>query len=208
MKSRRKNKIKKHILVLGVFLVSVSLTILIYFLIYNIKIDYKEKQSIKYYLNNSSVPVNKVEQVSNDNNKDIINYVAVLEIAIINLKRGLVDINSKDNNVNKNIEILKESSMPNVVNGILMLASHSGWGATAYFSKLDKLKVSDNIYVYYGNKKYTYQIMNTYVVKKTGTISIQKEPLKTQLALITCSNYNDTEQLVVMADLINSENYS
>lgn len=35
------------------------------------------------------------------------NYIAILEIPSINLKRGLVDPNSKYNNVNYNIQIYR-----------------------------------------------------------------------------------------------------
>ena len=64
-------------------------------------------------------------------------YIAVLEIPKINLKRGL----SQDkyyNNVNRNVEILKGSTMPNISKGNFILAGHSGSGRVAYFRNLNK----------------------------------------------------------------------
>ena len=97
---------------------------------------------------------------------------------------------------------------PDITNGIFILASHSGWGRTAYFTNLDKLKIDDSVFIYYKGKKYVYQIIETYVVNKTGEVSIHRDPTHTQLALTTCSNTNDKEQLVVMANLISKDDYS
>ena len=55
-------------------------------------------------------------------------YIAVLKIPKINLERGLVDRNSYSNNVNYNIQILSNSSMPDEKNGNVILAAHSGNG--------------------------------------------------------------------------------
>ena len=53
-----------------------------------------------------------------------------------------------------------------------------------------------------------YQIIETYVVNKTGEVSIHRDSTNTQLVLTTCSNTNDKEQLVVMANLISKDDYS
>ena len=40
------------------------------------------------------------------------NYIGILEIPKINLKRGFLDLNSKYNNVNYNITVIKGSTFP------------------------------------------------------------------------------------------------
>ena len=44
-----------------------------------------------------------------------VNYIAILEIPKINLKRGLFEKTSPQNNVNKNIYILKETTLPDII---------------------------------------------------------------------------------------------
>lgn len=76
-------------------------------------------------------------------------YIAVLEIPKINLKRGIYAKNSKLNNVNKNVYLLKESNMPNEEKGNYILAGHSGTAYFSYFKNLPKLDIGDVAYVYY-----------------------------------------------------------
>ena len=142
------------------------------------------------------------EKTTKEQNKAIIDYVAVIKIPKINLEKGLVDKNSYLNNVNKNIEILKESSMPNEENGNFILASHSGNGKTAYFKNLDKLEYGDNIYVQYNQLQYEYKIVNSYYIEKTGTANIVRNINKKSITLITCVP-NKNEQLVVIGELVN-----
>ena len=51
-------------------------------------------------------------------------YIGYLEIPKINLKRGFVNPNSPDNDVSKNIQIIKSSDMPDVNKGNFILAAH------------------------------------------------------------------------------------
>lgn len=164
------------------------------------KISYTEAEEPKNQVTNSkkeSAPANQ----ENDS------YIGILEIPKINLKRGFVDKNSKENNVEKNIAILSASSMPNVKRGNFILAGHSGSGYLAFFNDLYKLKKDDEIFVYYHNIKYTYQIVSIYNEQKTGSINIYRDPKKTVLTLITCTNNNDKEQTVYIANQIKKEKY-
>ena len=135
-----------------------------------------------------------------------INYSMVLEIPKINLKKGLYDKNSKYNSVKYNIQILKESDMPNVVNGNLILASHRGNSSVSYFNNLYKLSNGNQVYVYYNNVKYIYEITNMYEVEKTGTITIHRDRDETVIVLITCKK-NENKQLVFIGNLIDKEDY-
>ena len=95
-------------------------------------------------------------------------YIAVLEIPKIGLRKGLFFPNSKNNNVSKNIAILKPIQMPSEKNSTFILASHSGTSDVSYFNDLYKLRYKDKVYVYYNNVKYKYMINDYYEEKKTG----------------------------------------
>ena len=133
------------------------------------------------------------------------NFVAVLEIPKIDLKRGLYDINSRYNNVNRNIMILTPSDYPDVTNGNFILAAHSGSGYISFFRNLYKLSTGDYAYVYYNNIKYSYEITNIYYQQKTGKIAVYRPYDKTTLMLITCTKNDESTQTVYVAELRNTE---
>lgn len=134
-------------------------------------------------------------------NTSTTNYVAVLKIPRIGLEKGLCDLGTSCNNVNKNIQILSDSDYPNVENGNFMLAGHSGSGRTAYFKNLNKLQINDEVSVYYDGKLYTYKVVNTYDIEKTGEASIVRNAEKATLTLITC-RHNTTKQIIYICELI------
>jgi len=140
------------------------------------------------FLNKSS-ELNKIKKIDNE-------QIGQLIINKINLKQNLYKIESKKNNIEQNIAIIKESNYPNVKNGILILAAHSGIGNIAYFEKLDNLELKDHIIVIYKNKKYIYQITKIWEQKKNGYIKIKKENKK-QLILTTCSPNKKNTQLII-----------
>ncbi len=129
-------------------------------------------------------------------------YIATIEIPKINLKTNMVDINSKSNNVNKHVQIIKGSDMPNKINGNFILAAHSGTSNLSYFKNLYKLSISDTIYIYYSDVKYTYKIYDIYKIDKDGTVEIKRDYTKTMLTLTTCDSSNDKKQLVILASRI------
>ena len=68
--------------------------------------EIKQDEPIKKQDDTTQAPVQEEKQEELPKQvepKKEINYVAILEIPKINLKKGLVDKNSKDNNVDKNI---------------------------------------------------------------------------------------------------------
>lgn len=129
-------------------------------------------------------------------------YFMYINIPKINLDRELYPLNSNKNNVKYNIEILKESDMPDVENGNLILAAHSGNGKTAYFTDLKELVLNDKIYIYYNNEKYTYRVVDIYEIEKTGKANIKRNINSNTLTLITCSTVNKTKQIVIISELI------
>lgn len=133
------------------------------------------------------------------------NYIGTLEIPKINLKKGFVDINSPDNNISKNVTIIKPSTMPDVEGGNFILAAHSGRGSVTFFDKLYKLNEGDLAYIHYNGVKYTYKIVKIYTQPKTGVVGIYRDYEKTSLTLITCTNNDDTTQTIYIAELIDKE---
>lgn len=134
-------------------------------------------------------------------------YIGILEIPKINLKRGFLNLNSRYNNVDYNITVINGSTFPNEVNNNLILAAHSGNCPVCFFDKLYNLSLNDKAYVYYNNIKYSYKIVNIYEVEKDGTVAIYRDYSKNTLTLITCTRYSNTKQTVYILELENKENY-
>lgn len=132
------------------------------------------------------------------------NYISVVEIPKIQLIRGLFDIEDDRNNIEENIQILKESDFPNVENGTMILAGHSGIGKSAYFNHLDNLQIGDLIFLYYQGTKYVYQLSSCYEIEKTGYFHLSDSNQKTKLILITCK-INTNLQLVFISELLSQE---
>jgi LPXTG-site transpeptidase (sortase) family protein len=135
------------------------------------------------------------------------NYIGVLEIPKINIKRGFLNIKDKGNNVNKNLQVIKGSDMPNVKNGNLIIAAHSGNSYISYFKNLHKLSNDDVAYVYFNNIKYTYKVAGKYDEEKNGKVTIHRDNKKNTLTLITCSQTDKTKQIVYILELESEENY-
>lgn len=135
------------------------------------------------------------------------NYIGVLEIPKINIKRGFLNIKDKGNNVNKNLLVIKGSDMPNVKNGNLIIAAHSGNSYISYFKNLHKLSNDDVAYVYFNNIKYTYKVAGKYDAEKNGKVTIHRDNKKNTLTLITCSQTDKTKQIVYILELESEENY-
>ena len=129
------------------------------------------------------------------------NYIGILQIDKINLKRGFVDPSSKYNNIQYNVTIIKGSSFPDVENGVFILAAHSGSGPLAIFKDLYLLKVGDIAKVTYKNKLYVYKIVKIYNQKKQGYVEVQRDGKKTTLMLVTCTKNNKQSQTVYIAEL-------
>lgn len=135
------------------------------------------------------------------------NYIGVLEIPSIALSQGLVDINNIYNDINHNVEILKESTMPNIEKGNLILSGHNGNTNMSYFKDISKMNKDDLIYVYYQHKKYIYYYSHYYEVNKNGSINIIRDLNKTTITLITCKDNTTDKQLVFIGYLIDVIDY-
>lgn len=133
---------------------------------------------------------------------DYSKYLGVLEIPKIGLKRGFYNIGSRYNNIQYNVTMVSGSTLPDVVNGNLILMAHSGDAYISYFAYLYRLNVGDYAYVTYNGRKYQYQIVNIYEVPKNGIVRIKRNYNRTSLTMITCTKDNDYTQTVYISELV------
>lgn len=190
----RKNIFKSSVIVLGILCLILALIPFIKDSIINFKTYNYQKQLLENFINNNYYKV-----VTNEN--DNYNYIALLEIPKIKLKKGLVSEESKFNDINYNIKIIRSSTMPNISNGNLILAAHSGNSKISYFKNLDKLTDGDLVNIYYSGNEYIYKVTNIYKVTKTGAIEIIRDKNKTSLTLITCDKKDHDKQIVIISEL-------
>ena len=185
---------------------------------YNYYIELRDYNKAQEFLNIGKEEVEEVkvdideeeikEQSKQEEKKTFnYNYIGVLEIPKINIKRSFLNIKDKGNNVNKNLQVIKGSDMPNVKNGNLIIAAHSGNSYISYFKNLHKLSNDDVAYVYFNNIKYTYKVVGKYDAEKNGKVTIHRDNKKNTLTLITCSQTDKTKQIVYILELESEENY-
>ena len=128
-------------------------------------------------------------------------YVGYLEIPKIGFNKGFYPKESKYNDVDRNLLLVKEASYPNVEKGNLIIAGHSGDAWYSFFNDLYKLSVGDKAIVKFQGKTYTYKFVNIYKAPKVGTISIYRNSRKTTLTLVTCTNFDNKTQTIYIGEL-------
>ena len=173
----------------------------------NLAISELNKDTLEQIDNNDTEEEKVIDKKEEKKEQYYEEYIGVLEISKINFYKGFYNKNSGLNNVDYNLYVLPESSYPDVVNGNLMIAGHSGNYNNSYFANLYKLNVGDTAKVTYKGKKYTYKITDIYYEKKTGTVRILRDKNKTTLTLITCTKDDKTNQTVYILELIGVETY-
>lgn len=200
-------KRNNNIYIISYILIIFGILLIIYYFIsskiaYNIEIN-KINDYIKYTsINNNHDSINE-----NNIDSDKEEYNMIIEIPKINLMKGIYDINSSKNNVDYNIEVLKESViLDNDINS-LILASHNGNSKVSYFREVNKLVIDDEIYIYYNGNKYIYVVEDIYDVLKDGDVEISKNDSLCSLTLITCKNNSNDRQLVIISSLKDKLNY-
>lgn len=199
-----KNRI---IIITGFLLIIIGIFIYIFNLLSINIVETTNEKKIEEFINvqiKLSPVISNADNIASNNEQKITeskeNYIAVIEIPKINLKEGIYSKDSKLNNVDKNIKLLKESDMPDIEKGNMILAGHSGTGRTAFFNNLIELEKSDVVNIYYNNYKYSYKVINMYSINKTGKISLNISNSKSRLILITCDINDKTKQLVFICE--------
>lgn|SRR5574344_1036542 len=198
---RKRRRNKSWLLVIGslIFLCGASLVFYDYYS--NKKIESQEEQAIEEFYEEETIIDSISESQETKEVEEQINYIAILKIPKINLERGLVDQNSYLNNVKYNLQWIEGSSMPDQVNGNVIIAGHSGSARVSYFRKLDQLVIGDSVSLDYKNKTYNYKVVDIYDIEKTGTAEIIKNKNTTTLTLITC-RHNTNKQIIVICELV------
>ena len=166
---------------------------------------YSDRETEVYSVNTTEVTTDEESVTEEQNYQDIESYIGYLEISKISFRRGFYNIDSSLNNVDANIEIIKGSDMPDVTNGNLIIAGHSGTGWNSFFRNLYKLEIGDEAIVTYAGLNYRYKITNIYKEQNTGTVSIRRNYDKTTLTLITCTKDDSSTQTIYIAELSSIE---
>lgn len=211
MKIKRGNK---WLLIFGILLILFPIFIISFDIYKNTKKEIQEVELIEDFF--QEVPDELEESMEEDvsaqekkveTSSPTYNYVAILEIPSIGLKRGLVDFNSKYNNVKYNIQIIEHSDFPIVENSNLILASHNGSSNVSFFKNLYKVKEDSLIYIYYDGYKYIYKLNHSYDTAKDGKVEIRRSRYKTTITLITCKKNTENIQTVYIGYLVDKVEY-
>lgn len=175
-------KLRTYLLIISIVFIIIGITIKYnsYYKKYNI-----EKKELKKIVNFLEYKKHNIE------------YIAVLEIPKINLKKGL-KINTK---VDEGIEIIDYNKF---INNDIILASHSGNCDVCYFNKIDELSINDEIYIYKEDIKYIYKIKHIEEKKKN---TFKLDDSIDSITLITCKKNTDNIQIVIKANLLTQEKY-
>lgn len=200
-KRKEKNKL---LLIIGIVYYISGLLLLAYVISIPILNSKKESKALSnfYIQEEKKNDTNQVQNNKENRMTSNLEYIAVLKIPKIKLEKGLVAKDSKYNNIDYGIKILKESDSPDVINGNVILAAHSGTADISYFNNLDKLKTNDEVLILYNGKTYQYKIVNIYDIDKTGKAKINRNNNKSTITLITCRN-GTNKQIVLIGELQN-----
>lgn len=211
MQKIKRTNSKKSLYFIGSLLIITSLSIIFihqYNKTVNIQVENEAieefyKQEMKVEFDSTIVENNSTQTETKKEESNLYEYIAILRIPKINLKRGLVDKNSKYNDIKYNIMIHKSSDSPSEEGGNLILLAHSGNSNISFFKNLYKMKLDDIIYLDYNNNTYKYKLINIYDIEKNGKAPIRKNTTKSSITLITCRN-NTNKQIVLIGELIAS----
>lgn len=201
----KKEKNKSWLIITGSLILLSGIGLIAYDFYSNKQLDKLEDNAlVEFYdteVEDIEVIIEEPEEKKEVKEQTKIEYIAVLKIPKINLERGLVNPSSYLNNVNYNVQIINGSDMPDVNNGNLILAGHSGNARISYFKNLNKLDLNDTATIIYKNKTYNYKVVDKYEIEKTGEAEIIRDKNKNILTLITCK-HNTNKQIVIICELI------
>lgn len=210
LKKRNNRFTKSQLLIVGSLLIIISLGIFTFRTIIDEYQNSKEKNMLEnFYKTQEIKEETTTEKKSQSQNKksEEEKYIASIKIPKINLEKGLVSKDNKNNNVKKNIQILKDSDSPEKENGNVILAAHSGTSKVAFFRDLYKLTIEDEVIITYNKKIYKYKVTNIYDIDKTGKAQIIRNHGKNTLTLITCRQ-KTKKQIIIICELIERNDFN
>ena len=210
--TNRKKIRKSHICLFGSLLVIIGISILLFNHVKELKEQLFSDMQLKIDNNISDEIVEDIPEVEEkketqpepqeEKKIDYTKYLGVLEIPKIGLKRGFYGFDSRYNNIERNVTLVGGSTMPDVVNGNLILMAHSGSAYVSFFAYLYRLNVGDMAYVTYNGIKYKYKIVNIYNIPKTGQATITRNMDRSCMTLITCTKDSETEQTIYVLEQV------
>lgn len=207
-KTTKQNKSKSQFIIIGSLLIITGISLVGGKYLYNYLLDRKEDNKIEdFYEIQEQIDVDDSEDIIEEPKEEVKievkneDYVAVIKIPKIGLEKGLYKKESSYNNVNRNIQILKDSNYPDEENGNFILAGHSGTGRISYFRNVYKLSSGDSVSIFYNGSEYKYKVVNMYDVEKTGTAHIIRNANVNTLTLVTCRQ-GTNKQIIVICELV------
>lgn len=195
MELRKRNNI---FIIIGILLVIVGITVYVVSFMKQLNADNEVKINIDEYLENTTVSELVTSSDDEIEVRDEKETLMILEIPKISIKRNIYYQDSKYNSVEYNIQILKDSDMPDIKNGNVIFASHNGNSKVSFFKKLYKLSLNDEIILYYDGYKYIYKLSKIYDINKDGTAEIYRNNNVNCITLITCKkNIKDKQEVYI-----------
>lgn len=194
---KRKTKRNNIIIILSILLIGICVFIKINDIYSKKNIMIKEEKIINNIIKNETTTISSDSTKKTSKQISEYNYVAILEIPKINLKKGLVKVTKNFKSINYAISIDSHSTFPDDI-GNFILYAHSGNSRISYFDKLNNLEVKDEIKVYYNGVWYYYSIIKKYEVDKNGKLGIFNDNESKYITLTTCSQENKNKQIVIL----------
>lgn len=192
---------KKISIIIGIIIIAIG----IYMLVMSINKDNNYKNEDNKSINNFFNEYNEKVQTTKENDKtkksDFTTYNAVIEIPNISLKTGIVMSDKTFKSMDRNVSIYPSSDMPDVKGGNFILFAHSGNARVSYFKNIDKLKIGNEIKVYYNKTEYEYKVIKKYDISQNDDTPLSKMKDKTIITLITCTKNNSDYRTVVVGEL-------
>jgi len=164
--------------ILNILLIIISIT----FLLSIIKIE--KKETVKINTNSiikNTIPFKIIKEKP----------IGKLIIPSINLNEDIYSIDSKENTIEKHIEVLKDTNYPSTI----YIAAHSGEGDIALFNNIIYLNKGDIVELYYYNDIRIYIVEEITKVDKVGYIGIPNQI--NSLILTTCDQNDLSKQIIV-----------
>ena len=204
MELRKRNNI---FIIIGILLVIVGITVYVVSFMKQLNADNEVKINIDEYLENTTVSELVTSSDDEIEVRDEKETLMILEIPKISIKRNIYYQDSKYNSVEYNIQILKDSDMPDIKNGNVIFASHNGNSKVSFFKKLYKLSLNDEIILYYDGYKYIYKLSKIYDINKDGTAEIYRNNNVNCITLITCKKNIKYKQEIYIGYFDRKEEY-
>lgn len=115
--------------------------------------------------------------------------IGYIDIPDMKVKLPLLLGASKDN-LSKGAAVLSQTSMP--IGGAdtnCVIAAHRGWRGSAYFQRIENMKVGSKVYVTNPWETLVYEVTSTKVVNPDDVDVIKLQPGKDMVTLISCHPY-------------------